>query len=114
MITVKIGKSEDGKTLILTLDGHAGQAAAGQDIVCSAASILAYTTAKRVVQMAVAGKLKKKPKIRLDPGNITITCKPSRGHLDEAMQIYQFAEEGYLLIRDNHPQYLQISKFGKA
>ena len=87
MIKVRFDKSEDGKTLILTLEGHAGQAEVGKDIVCSTASILAYTTAQMVQTMREEGKLKKKPHIRLEEGNAVITCKPSRSYYAEALHI---------------------------
>jgi uncharacterized protein YsxB (DUF464 family) len=108
MIKVKIEKSEDGKTLILTLEGHAGQAEIGQDIVCSAASILAYTTAQMVQTMREEGKLKKKPHIRLESGDAVITCKPSKGYFAEAMHIYSFAQTGYALLESNYPEYLSL------
>lgn len=111
MIKVKIEKSEDGKTLILALEGHAGQAEVGKDIVCSAASILAYTTAQRVLMMKEEGKLKKKPHIRLEEGNAVITCKPSKGHYAEALHIYSFAQTGYELLQQNYPEFV---KFGRA
>ena len=39
----------------LTMDGHAGSAPIGHDLVCSAASILAHTLAANVEHMADAG-----------------------------------------------------------
>ena len=109
MIKVKVEKSEDGKTLILTLEGHAGQAEVGKDIVCSAASILAYSTAQMVTKMQEEGKLKKRPHIRLEEGNATITCKPSKGHYAEALHIYSFAQTGYELLQNSFPENVQIS-----
>lgn len=108
MIKVKIEKSEDGKSLILTLEGHAGQAEVGKDIVCSAASILAYTTAQMVERMREEGKLKKRPHIRLESGEAVITCKPSKSYYAEAMHIYSFAQTGYELLQSNYPEYLSL------
>ena len=76
MIQVRFEK--DGKNIILTVQGHSEQAEMGQDIVCSAASILAYTVAQMVTTMREEGKLKKNPHIRMDSGDAVITCKPTK------------------------------------
>lgn len=114
MVRVKIEKSEDGKTLILSVEGHAGQAEVGKDIVCSAVSILAHSTAKRVEEMREQGKLKKRPTLRLEDGIAVITCKPSKGQMAEAMHIYTFARAGFELLAEAYPEYVQIIKFGWA
>ena len=45
MIKASFTRTED-KTFLFKIDGHAGQNDKGHDIVCSAASILAYTLAQ--------------------------------------------------------------------
>ena len=45
MITVTFVKNEDRKITGLFMDGHAGYAEAGSDIVCAGASTLLYTAA---------------------------------------------------------------------
>lgn len=114
MIQVKFEHSEDGKTLILTVKGHAGQAEVGQDIVCAAASILSYTVAQVVMTMREQGKLKKKPHLRMDSGDAVITCKPTKPYYAEALHTYSVAQVGYDLLQHNYPQYVQLIKFGKA
>ena len=114
MIRVRFEKSEDGKTIILTLQGHSEQAEMGQDIVCSAASILAYTVAKMVTEMGESGKLKKKPHIRMESGDATITCKPTKQYINEAMHTYRVAQAGYELLAHNYPNNVRVTKFGEA
>lgn len=114
MIQVRFEKSEDGKTLILTLKGHSGQAEMGQDIVCSAASILAYTVAQMVKDMQEGGKLKKKPHIRMESGDATITCKPTKQYFGEAMHTYRVAQTGYELLAHTYRDYVRVIKFGEA
>lgn len=114
MIQVRFEKSEDGKTIILTLKGHSEQAEMGQDIVCSAASILAYTVAQAVTDMGQDGKLKKKPHIRLDSGDATITCKPHKQYLGEALHTYIVAQTGYELLAHTYPEYVRVIKFGEG
>lgn len=114
MIQVRFEKSEDGKTIILTIKGHSGQAEIGQDIVCSAASILAYTVAQMVTTMREEGKLKKSPHIRMESGDATITCKPSRQYFSEALLTYTVAQTGYDLLAHTYPGYVRVIKFGEA
>lgn len=55
----------------VTLDGHAGYAARGQDIVCAAASALVY---------ALIGALEERQNIRevvARPGHVTVAAKVS-------------------------------------
>lgn len=114
MIQVRFEKSEDGKTIILTLKGHSEQAEMGQDIVCSAASILAYTVAQMVTTMREEGKLKKNPHIRMDSGDATITCKPTKQYFNEALLTYRVAQTGYDLLAHTYPEYVRVTKFGEA
>lgn len=113
MIQVKFDKSEDGKTLVLTVNGHADFEEAGRDIVCSAASILACTVAQCVTFMHEQGKLRKKPNIRLDNGDAVITCKPCKGFFAEAMHTYSVAQVGYALLEHTYPEYVQLKQFGR-
>lgn len=114
MIQAQFQKSEDGKTLIFTVHGHSGQAEPGQDIVCAAASILAYTVAQMVNTMHEDGKLKKHPRIRMDSGDAIITCKPTRQYFNEALLIYSVAQTGYDLLAHNYEKYVRVTKFGEA
>ena len=112
MIQVRFEK--DGKNIILTVQGHSEQAEMGQDIVCSAASILAYTVAQMVADMGESGKLKKKPHIRLDSGDSAITCKPTKQYYNEALHTYTVAQTGCELLAHTYPEYVRVTKFGEA
>ena len=112
MIQVRFEK--DGKNIILTVQGHSEQAEMGQDIVCSAASILAYTVAQMVTDMGESGKLKKKPHIRMESGDSAITCKPTKQHFNEALHTYTVAQSGYELLAHTYPEYVRLTKFGEA
>ena len=112
MIKVRFEKAD--KNLVLTVKGHAGQAEHGKDIVCSAASILAYTVAQSVADMRDAGKLKKKPTIRMDEGDAIITCKPTKQYYAEALHTFCVIQTGYDVLCHNYPWYVQLTKFGEA
>ena len=112
MIQVRFEK--DGKNIILTVKGHSEQAEMGQDIVCSAASILAYTVAQMVEEMGEDGKLKKKPHIRMESGDSAVTCKPTKQYFNEALHTYTVAQTGYELLAHTYPEYVRLTKFGEA
>ena len=112
MIKVRFEKAD--KNLILTVKGHAGQAEHGSDIVCSAASILAYTVAQAVARMQEGGKLKKKPTIRMEAGDTAITCKPTKQYYAEALHTFSVIQLGYDVLHHNYPDYVQLTKFGEA
>lgn len=114
MIQIKFSKSENGKTIILEVKGHAGQAPIGQDIVCASVSILAYTVAQAVLNMGEQGKLKKKPHIRLDSGDAVITCQPTRNNFSEALHTFSLAEVGYTLLSDKYPEYVSVKRLDET
>ena len=105
---------EEGKFLSLRVDGHAGQAEIGKDIVCSAASILAYTVAQTITQMHKQGWLKKKPHIKLKEGKGVVTCVPKAEYYEECLMAFFVAEMGYVLLEKNYPQYVALEPFGEA
>lgn len=83
MLTVKLLEQE--AKLTLSLNGHAGAGKWGEDIVCAAASILAYTAAASARQLYREEKLTQRPHIQLEPGNARIvveTCEAACQMLD--------------------------------
>ena len=107
-------EKEDGEFISLCVEGHAGQAEKGQDIVCSAASILAYTVGQTITQMHKQGWLKKKPHINLKEGKGLITCIPKEEYFDECLMAFFVAEMGYHLLSTNYPQFVGLKMFGEA
>lgn len=103
MITVKFKENHKEKSLSLEISGHAGYADAGKDIVCSAASILAYTLAQEIMFMDGDHKLAKEPKLLLEGGNTSIVCKPKQEFYTEILGVFQVISTGYRLLMSNHP-----------
>lgn len=114
MINVRFEKSEDGKSLILTVKGHAGQAQAGKDLICASASILTYTAAQIVLSLASEKKLKKKPILRLDSGDSVIVCKPRKDVFEKTFHSFKTLQTGFAILAENYPEYVRITKFGEA
>ena len=111
MITVSFQSDEKSKSLSLTIKGHAGQADIGQDIICSSASILAYTVAQFVMEAEAKGDLKSPPGIRLERGDAFISCEPTDDILPGIQNCYMFAKIGYYILAHNYPQYVEIKEF---
>ena len=109
MITVIHAYSVKDRHIKLTVKGHAGQANLGQDIICSAASILAYTVAQFAKAMEGNGDFAKHPVVELADGNaiIDFTCKDDETFA-EAIRITFFAQTGYRLLEANYPDYVKL------
>ena len=114
MIYAEFFTNKDAGSITLKLTGHAGQAEAGKDIVCSAASILAYTVAQALQFVYEEGGLKKKPHLKLEEGNTIIVAKPNEDTYAEVLHTFFVAQVGYHLLAHNYPQYVTLSSFGEA
>lgn len=109
---LKIKMTEKDGVISLKLDGHAGQAREGEDIVCSACSILAYTVAQIVKLEEHNRKMKAPPTVILESGKAEITCEPVDEIYNEIFHAYYVAEVGYLLLARNYPQFVDFEMFG--
>lgn len=101
---IKVTFTEEGKKLSLRLEGHAGYAEGGKDIICSSASILAYTLASIVNTFHEV-----ESNIDLTSGNATIECEcKDEVTYSNVAYAYLFAKMGYALLEHNYPQYVRI------
>ena len=97
---LKVTFTESGQKLSLRLEGHAGYAEHGKDIVCASASILACTLASIVESFDEIESF-----IDLTSGNTTIECKCEN---NEVLDAYRFTMTGYALLEQNYPQYVRL------
>lgn len=105
MITVTIDRGSD---CCLILGGHSGFAPAGQDIVCSSATTLAYAFAHAVIAAWKADELSDEPVIRMDPGDIEIRAQllpEFEGSLDRTIDAI---EDTYSLLERSYPDCIEI------
>ena len=114
MIKVTFSHEKDIGVIALKVKGHAGQAEKGNDIVCSAASILTYTIAQYLKYVYKQGGLQKKPVIKLNDGDSLIVAKPTEEYEGEVLNAFFVAEVGYSLLAHNYPQYVELNMFGEA
>lgn len=111
MIIVKINADAEKCALSLKVSGHAGMAERGHDVICSAASILAYTLAQEVDIAHAQGKTKYPPRHKLDKdgyASVYVRCKPE--FFKEMVIRYIFAQTGYVLLAHNYPDYVTIDE----
>lgn len=83
----------------LILKGHAGAGEAGQDPICSALTILAYTYAQSCID-AVEFKCAKKDSVvtKFEPGDIEVSVEPYSKYNDMVTAILDSICNGYLLL----------------
>ena len=113
MVDVEFFTNKESGSITMKLSGHAGQAKKGEDIVCAAASILAYTVAQALQFMYEEGDLKKKPHLKLEEGDTIIVAKPKPESYAEALHTFFVAQVGYHLLARNYPQYVALSPFNE-
>ena len=110
---LKVSFEHKDNKLTLKLDGHAGQADIGHDIVCSSCSILAYTVAQLVKVAEAQGDLKTAPEIKLESGEGIISCEPTDEAVNGILSAYMFAEVGFNLLAHNYPHFVELKPFGQ-
>ena len=114
MVKAEFYTNKESGSITLKLSGHAGQAEKGEDIVCAACSILAYTVAQALQFMYEEGNLQKKPHLKLEEGDTTIVAKPKKESYTEALHTFFVAQVGFHLLAHNYPQYVSLSSFGES
>lgn len=90
----------------LTLQGHAGAAPHGQDLVCAAVTGLVYALAQRMTELE--GAFEEVPVIRLEPGDAQISVVPKREYAAEVTAAFRLVETGLSLLQTHYPEQIQI------
>ena len=114
MVKAEFFTNKDSGSITMKLTGHAGQDEHGKDIICSAASILAYTVAQTLQFQYEEGGLKKKPHLKLEPGDTVIIAKPKPERYEEALHTFFVAQVGYHLLAKTYPQYVTLQSFSDS
>ena len=103
MTNIRYLKTDD--ELTMTFDGHANSARKGQDIVCSAASILFYTLAESIRAQKKESFLRE-PEIKIKSGGASVTCAPAKEYYDAISNVYEVVATGAKLLAFNEPEYI--------
>ena len=89
----------------VTVTGHAGAAENGKDLVCASASILAYTLAANVANMADAGQVRQ-PIIENSEGNTVISCNPRHNLKYSVTLVFDAIFAGFQLLAHDYPEFV--------
>lgn len=108
MIIAKFYQKKRDGSIHMTLQGHAGAAPKGEDLVCASATMLAYTVAQAVQFMFEQGMLKKKPKISIKEGNAAVIATPTEETYAEVLHTFWVAQCGAHVLARNYPQYVRL------
>lgn len=106
MVNIKF----DPKNYELEITGHAGQAEKGEDIICSAVSMLFYTLADSLNKSE--GMLKKHPVIKMDDGNGYIKCRPKKEYQGNISLIYWTILNGLELLAGEYKEFVSFEVQG--
>lgn len=97
MITVWINGSS------LRVQGHAGYAAQGSDIVCAAASMLAFTLAE-----AVRAQLCALPVVECEQGAFALEVHVRQDEQQTLRVMLETIHAGYRLLAERYPEHVRV------
>lgn len=102
MIRVSIDTDE----LVFKLDGHAGYAPIGQDIVCASASMLAATLFQRVLDLVDDVEL---GDCEMEPGHASLDIQPiSASRAADCRHAFETVYTGFKLLQQRYPEHVVI------
>ena len=100
-ITYDCGKFE------LKVEGHAGVAPAGEDLVCAAVTMLVRTFAENAKQMDRAG-IASGVQIELKDGSAHVLCRPAKKYRAVAKAVLQAVCIGFELLEREYPEHVRF------
>lgn len=89
----------------LTVEGHAQSGEPGHDLVCAAASSLAYTLAGNVANMADHGQVRE-PVMTMNPGAAEVGCNPATRYKATVTLVFDTVCVGFQLLAAHYPEYI--------
>ena len=95
-------------SLRMRVQGHAGAAKKGEDLICASASMLAYTLGQAVCMLYEQRMLRRKPRIYIKEGCAEIIASPREGCLAEALMAFWTVQAGALVLSRNYPQFVTL------
>ena len=107
---IEVRFEEDGGKLLLQMQGHANYVPEGADVVCAAASMLAYTAAQTMSYLGSLDKLEEAPEICLEKGNVRICVCPKEEAYWEAQYAFFVCQVGFDLLAKAYPRYVQMEQ----
>ena len=107
MIKVQYWNGADGSRN-LQMQGHAGAAPKGQDLVCAGASTLALTLGRAAALMEEEGMLARPGLVRLEAGVTAISVLPREDWVAVVDIVFWTILLGLSRLAQAYPQYVQL------
>lgn len=114
MIVATFKRDTDKGSISLSVTGHANAAKEGEDLICAAASMLAYTVAQTLQFSFEEGDLKEKPVIDISKGEAYVEAIPTDEGYALALHTFFVAQVGFSLLEHNYPDHAKIISFGES
>ena len=102
MIRARYGR----RSLTLELRGHAMSAPKGEDLVCAAASVLAFTAAEALNNESERFY----PRVVTRPGAMRIACEPLSGSRKACRRLMDTIWIGFELLARDYPAFVSAEK----
>lgn len=106
MVTVEYAHSD--RAFCLQVYGHARSAPKGEDLVCCAASTLAYTAAQNALELYEQGALRQFPDTILDSGNAQVAAVAAPEATVRVEQMFHTIAIGFDMLARQYPEYLMF------
>ena len=103
----------DRDACVVRMTGHAGSAEPGRDLVCAAASILAFTIAENVIQLCDSGYAENCV-VKLESGDAEIGCSPHAKYESMIQMVIDSICEGFGLLSSKYPDYISFGLAGEG
>ena len=104
MIQVSINERSDGSTAGLLIEGHAGLASAGNDILCAAVSVLSENLGASLTLL-----LEVPAEIHANDGLYRVTV-PLKHHSDASELLFQSTILGLRVLAEQYPERMRLSR----
>lgn len=108
MIDAKFYRKAEDDSIHMEFRGHAGTAPKGEDLVCSAATMVVYTAAQALQFLYEQGRLRSKPNVCIQEGYASVSAQPKPEALFETTMVFWVAQAGAHVLRYNYPQNIQL------
>lgn len=109
MVKIHFWQEKDKGSIHMKVKGHAGTAPKGEDLVCSAATMLVYTVAQAISFMYEQGQLEEKPHIKIREGKSVVVAKPKEDYFAEALHTFWVAQCGAHVLACNYPDHVSLN-----
>ena len=92
----------------LTVNGHAGSAEPGRDLICASCSILTLTLARNVKHLCDSGCASEQVTV-LQEGHAEIRCTPMARYTDSVKQVFLSVCVGFEILADKFPEFVSYA-----